>query len=72
MKFNKEADEYIEKLYNSVGATTWEQKYNTLLLKLDLNEECLYFSHNPTVEQKVGMLEYDLVERVGLFYPTYC
>lgn len=66
MKFNKEADQYLDNLYDSVGAKTWNQKYNLLTLLLG---QCS-FSHNPTDEQKVGAMEYEILEREGLYTPV--
>jgi hypothetical protein len=66
MKYNQAADDYLMALYGSVGATTWEHKFNTLMLKMMVVPEHQAFSHYPTIEQKVGMLEYELLEREGL------
>jgi len=70
-KFNKKADKFLEDLYNSVGAKTWEQKYNTTLFKLGYKSESVSFSHDPTWEQKTGMMEYDLLEGEGLITLVY-
>ena len=68
MKFNEKADAYLKALYDSVGAITSEQKYNVLFMKLGyhLDGTAINFSHNPTWEQKQGMMEYDLLECEGL------
>ena len=68
MKFNEKADEYLKALYESVGATTAEQRYNTLFMKMGyhLDGTVINFSHDPNWEQKQAMMEYDLLEREGL------
>ena len=68
VKYNEAADKYLNDLYSSVGATTPEQQYNTLFMKLGyhLDGTVVNFSHSPTWEQKRGMMEYDLLEREGL------
>lgn len=70
MKYNEKADDYLETLYNSVGAKTWEQKFNTLLLKMGHKASSFSFSTFPatevTWEQKVGALEYELLDRMRL------
>jgi hypothetical protein len=71
MKFNEKADAYLDALYKSVGAVTPEQQFNTLLLKLGVEHQFIGFSHNPTWEQKVAMLEYDILEREGLIEMVY-
>ena len=63
MRYNKESDDFLAALYESVGAKTWEQKFNLLQLKLGGNNS---FSHNPTWEQKTAMLEYELLEKERL------
>jgi hypothetical protein len=71
MKYNKEADKFLKALYSSVGAKTWLHKYNTLMLKLGIEKGSQSFSHNPTTQQKVGMMEYELLERERLIELTY-
>ena len=70
MKYNKEADKYLKELYDSVGATTWEQKFNTLLLKMGTDANNMSFSTFPatevTWEQKAGAMEYELLDRLNL------
>ena len=70
MKYNEKADEYLDYLYKSVGATTWEQKFNTLLLKMGQKAENMSFSTFPatevTWEQKAGAMEYELLDRMRL------
>lgn len=68
MKFNEKADAYLKSLYKSVGATTAEQKYNTLFMKMGyhLDGSVINFSHNPSWEQKQGMMEYEVLEHEGL------
>jgi hypothetical protein len=61
-RFNKEADQYLTDLYDSVGAKTWNQKYNLLTLILG---RC-NFSHDPTDEQKTRAMEYEILDRGGL------
>jgi hypothetical protein len=67
-KFNEKADAYLKALYDSVGAITAEQQYNTLFMALGyhLDGTVVSFSHDPTWEQKRGMTEYELLEREGL------
>lgn len=73
MKFNEKADAYLKALYESVGATTAEQQYNTLFMKLGyhLDGTVVNFSHEPTWEQKRGMMEYEILERKGLIELIY-
>ena len=71
MKFNEKADAYLDALYKSVGASTPEQRYNTLILKLGYDHQFIGFSHNPSWEQKQAMLEYDILEREGLIEMVY-
>ena len=52
----------MDEFYASVGARTMEQKYNLLELKLGKSN----FSHAPTIEQKIGCYEYELLEQEGL------
>lgn len=70
MKYNKEADKFLKGFYNSVGAKTFEQKYNVLMIALGIDPKNQTFSHNPTWKQKVGMLEYELLENKGLIELT--
>ena len=70
-KFNEKADKYLKDLYESVGAITPEQKYNTLFMKLGLhlNGSVNNFhagKSEPTWEQKRGCLEYEVLEHEGL------
>lgn len=75
MKYNKKADTYLESLYHSVGATTWEHKYNTLCIKMGVLPENQSFHSMPSGEvsweQKVGSMEYELLERESLIELTY-
>lgn len=71
MKFNEQADSYLDTLYKSVGAITAQQQYNTLILALGYGDDTIGFSHDPTWEQKASTLEYDLLERQGLIKITY-
>jgi len=66
-RFNKKSDEYLADLYESVGAKTWTQKLNLLTMKMG----ACNFSHNPTNEQKVACIEYELLENLGLYEHTY-
>ena len=52
MKYNKEADAYLKKLYDSVGATTPEHQYNTLNLKLGILPEGMTFHMRQLVNKK--------------------
>ena len=72
-KFNVEADAYLKSLYDSVGATTPEQKYNTIYMKLGyhIDNVTINFSHDPSWEQKQAMMEYDILEREGLIQLIY-
>ncbi len=70
-RFNKKADAFLQALYESVGATTDEQKYHTITLKLGYDEKNIGFSHNPTWAQKTAMMEYDLLEKEGLYQPIH-
>lgn len=62
MKYNVEADEYLNNLYKSVGAKTDKQKYHTLELKLGIVPGTQSFSHPLSWGQKVGILEYEVLE----------
>ena len=66
MRYNERADDYLKTLYTSVGATTWEQKYNTLCLRLDIKPQNQSFSHDPSWEQKAAMMEYELLDKMRL------
>ena len=70
MKYNKKADAFLNELYTSKNAKTPEQKYNVLMLELKINPNEQAFSHNPSWEQKQGMLEYELLECKGLIKLT--
>ena len=71
-KFNKAADEYLTKFYNSVGAKSAKQKYNALLLKLGYENNVINFSHDIGWESKQGCLEYEILENEGLITMVYC
>ena len=73
-KLNEKADKYLKDLYESVGVIAPEQKYNVLFMKLGyhLDGTIINYSHNPTWEQKLGTLEYDLLEQDGLIEVVYC
>ena len=71
MKYNKKADKFLKDFYASVGAKTWKQKYNLLEMRLDIVPGTQSFSHNPTWRQKVGMMEYEFLERNELIEVTY-
>lgn len=70
MRYNEKADDYMETLYKSVGATTWEQKYNTLCLKMDIRPENQSFHSFPggdvNWEQKTACMEYELLDEMRL------
>lgn len=70
MNYNVEADAYLESLYQSVGAITDEQKYNTLILTLGYQNDVINFSHNPSWSQKRAMMEYELLDKKGLITLT--
>jgi hypothetical protein len=72
MKYNAAADEFLKDLYESVGAITAEQKYNTLVMRLGYQDDTITFSHDPSWKQKQTMLEYDLLERQLLIELIYC
>ena len=73
MKYNEKADAYLKALYESVGAITAEQQYNTLFMALGyhLDGSVVNFSHSPSWEQKRAMMEYELLEREGLIELVY-
>lgn len=70
MRYNEKADDYLDSLYNSVGAKTWEQKYHTLCLKMNVRPEDQSFHSFPggevNWEQKVGCMEYELLDEMRL------
>jgi hypothetical protein len=72
MKYNEKADEYLEKLYASVGAKTEKHKFRLLELKLGIAADSTNYSHPLTWKQKVGTLEYELLERSGLIEIISC
>jgi len=65
MEYINEANSFLDALYKSVGASTAEQKYNTLILRLGYENEFIGFSHIPTWQQKQRMMEYELLDRQG-------
>jgi hypothetical protein len=65
-KYNKKADAALAKLYRSVGARSWHQKFNLLELTLGITPGSSCFSHKPTWEAKTGSLEYELLHRLEL------
>lgn len=71
MKYNKKADKYLEGFYRQKKAKTAEQKYHAIRKKLKYAIRDMSFSHDPTWEQKQGMLEYELLERMDLIQLTY-
>lgn len=72
-KFNEAADVYLESLYQSVGAISAEQKYNTIYMKFGyhLDNAVINYSINSTWEQKQTMMEYELLEHEGLIKIVY-
>jgi len=70
MKYNKKADEFLNQLYFIYEAETPDQKYDVLELELDIVPGTQSFSHNPTIQQKISMLEYELLNRNGLIELT--
>lgn len=70
-KYNKAADAYLNDFYKLLGSKTWQQKYNALELALGVVPGTQSYSHNPSWEQKVGMMEYELLEIHGLIRITY-
>ena len=71
MKYNKKADKFLSDFYKSLGAKTWLQKFNALELRLGIDPGSQCYSHEPTTQQKVGMMEYELLERMKLITLTY-
>jgi hypothetical protein len=69
-RYNAEADKYLHELYASVGAMTWEQKYHTLCLKMNVDPRDQSFSHNPTWQQKAAMMEHEVLSARGLITLT--
>ena len=63
MKYNEKADEFLAKFYKDHGAETPAQQYTALNNWFGGESS---FSHNPTTEQKVSMMEYELLHRKGL------
>lgn len=66
MKYNKKADKYLKEFYHSLGSRSWKQKLNALELRLGIVPGSQCYSHEPTDQQKVGMMEYELLERMNL------
>jgi hypothetical protein len=71
VKYNTDADKYLRDLYKSVGATTWEEKFNTLELSLGVPSGSSNFSHNISWKQKCRALEYELLYTLGLLRLTF-
>jgi len=69
-KYNKKADKALADLYHSVGAKTWEQKFHTLELALGIVPGSQSFSRDLGWRSTTGMLEYEWLERMGLFQLT--
>jgi hypothetical protein len=65
MKFNKIADDYLEELYNSVGAVTIQNKIKLLSLILD-GEGNISSRGRVTEAMRLGVLEYEMLESAGL------
>lgn len=66
MRYNDSTDNVLAELYNKVGATTAQQKYNALILELGYQNDVVNFSHDPTWEQKLTIMELELLERLTL------
>jgi hypothetical protein len=66
MKYNEEADRFLENFYKQNQSVTAEQKFHAIRKEFDYAIENMSFSHNPTWEQKQGMMEYELLEQKGL------
>ena len=62
-KFNKKADAALTKFYEEREAKTPEQKYVAMNNFFE-GESC--YSHNPTIEQKISMMEYEYLGNLGL------
>ncbi len=60
-KYNKKADLFLKTLYGLMNAKTWKAKYDAIMLLRGIDPDSQSFSHNPSWEQKVGMLEYELL-----------
>jgi hypothetical protein len=71
MKYNKKADKYLADFYCQKKAKTAEQKFHAIRKELKYAWRDMSFSHNPTWEQKQGMLEYELLDRENLIELTY-
>jgi hypothetical protein len=65
MKFNKIADDYLQELYNSVGAVTIQNKIKLLSLILD-GEGNISSRGRVTEAMRLGVLEYEMLESAGL------
>lgn len=66
--FGTEADAYLKKFYDSVGAVKTPEKINALLLKLgeeSAQSNYYAFGGNLTDEMKLGCLEYEFLEQEG-------
>ena len=70
MEYSDESNSFLDALYKSVGASTAEQKYNTLILRLGYENQFIGFSQTPSWEQKQRMMEYELLGRQGLIKLT--
>lgn len=62
-KFNKKADAALAKFYKDHGAETPQQQF-VAMNNFFGGESC--YSHNPTTEQKVSMMEYEYLGNLGL------
>ena len=71
MKYNKKADKYLADFYRQKKAKTAEQKFHAIRKKFKYALRDMSFSHDPTWEQKQGMMEYELLERLDLIKIVY-
>ena len=72
MKYTEKADLFLEEFYKQFNAVTPEQKFEVLEQaneRLGHSRSC--FSRNPTIEQKVAMLEYEILELAGVMDIVY-
>lgn len=66
-KYNKQADAFLTKLYDSVGAKTPAQKFETLRLKLGGGEYHFHaMGNHVNDEMRAAALEYEILSQERL------
>ena len=69
--FGPDADAHLDAFYRSCGAETTQQRIKVLEMKLGIGSNFYAYDGNVTDEMKLGSLEYDFLEQVGLITIEY-